>query len=106
MKQFNMKVDFALNVKPNGKINKSIMMKMAKTLKSKPLGDYFITDSNGYDNAMFTMEKIVDGFGIHSLVVDCEITSDDIDWYNRLIIEKNSGKWDFTNTSYESYNVI
>jgi len=106
MKQYNLKIDFALNVKPNGKVNKSTMIKMAKLLKAKQCGDYFITDSIGYDNAMFTMEKTVDNFDIHSLVVDCEITSDDIDWYNRLAIEKNSGKWDFTNTSYESYNMM
>jgi hypothetical protein len=94
-----LKIDFAFNVMPNGKIYHAVMLKMAKFLIHKQQADYFVTDSIGRQE-VFTVRKQVG-----QAVIDCEVVSDDIDWYNAITVQKNSGRWDFHYVNYASYEV-
>ncbi len=100
MKQFDLTINYPFGLTPKGKVPQGCIKKLATILFPMKQGDYFITDSNGYQ-FMVTTEKTKDVF-----ILDCEITSDTIDWYNRIEILVNRGKLVNSTFDYESYNVM
>jgi len=99
MKQYEIKVDFEIEVAKTGRIFESVMKKVLKHLANFQDGTYFITDCKGNETCWDVLETSSD------IYVDCEITSGDIDHYNKYCVPKCDGKFDYENSDYETYEV-
>lgn len=98
MKQYDVQAVFEVKVSKNGAISKSMMRKMTEFLMTqKKLGEYFVKDSTG-NTTMWSIERKTDG----EVVVECEITSDELDRYS---VYKSGRKLDHEFAEHESYDV-
>lgn len=101
----NFNIDWAIEVKDNGKVNKAAMVKVAKFLKENKVrkgATCFIKDINGAS----TCWSLADGsFSTYRL--DCEFTEDETktgeDHYNEIEYNWKGGKP--VEVEYSSYKV-
>lgn len=99
-------VDYTIEFNANtGKVNKNIMMKVAKDLifNQKKVGDYFVKDNT---NREFAFSLAKDG---NEVTVDCEFTTDETecgkDRYNVVKFYYSPKSKKIEDVEYESYFV-
>lgn len=105
-KQVDVRVAFEIKESKRGAISELVMKKVLRYLLlnhtvTSVMRDYFILDSSSIERC-FTLYKE----GNHCSL-DCEITSDDRDWYNSLNCDIRSDKSIVLDSiDYDSFNCI
>ena len=102
--QLELKVDFEIKESKNGAIGINSMKRVLNYLletqeRSSLIKDYFITDIKGVER-LFTLndEK-------SHCILDCEITSDERDWYTQFECDvRNDKSIVIDSIQYESFN--
>ena len=90
MRQRDLKVNFTMEVKQNGKVSKSTMLAVAKAIMPDNrfrTGEWFVTDAQN-ECQLFDVQKGDDG----QWCITCEVADDDRDYYNCLYLGKGKNK--------------